>query len=110
MAPSADMNDCQIRCPRDVDCAGADGDDGEPMSALCVAEPIILFAPLTPTDLRRIAADYLLELEHTLDKAGKTIDIDEAALDLIASRSRRTTAPRHRHGGAMRLDGRRALH
>jgi hypothetical protein len=34
--------------------------------------------------VRRIAADYLHELEQALDKAGTTIEIDDAALDLIA--------------------------
>jgi ATP-dependent Clp protease ATP-binding subunit ClpA len=47
-------------------------------------DDIVLFTPLTPSDVRRIAADYLHELEQTLDKAGKTIEIDDAALDLVA--------------------------
>ncbi len=44
-----------------------------------------MFAPLTGDDVRRIAADYLSDLEDTLAKAGKTIEIDDDALKLIAA-------------------------
>ena len=48
-------------------------------------DEVVLFAPLTARDVRRIAEGYLLELEHTLGKAGKTIEIDADALELIAA-------------------------
>ena len=48
-------------------------------------DQIVLFAPLTAADVRQIAADYLSELEATLAKAGKTLEIDDDALDLIAA-------------------------
>ena len=48
-------------------------------------DEVVLFAPLTARDVRRIAEGYLLELEHTLAKAGKTIEIDADALELIAA-------------------------
>jgi len=47
-------------------------------------DEVVLFTPLTPADVRRIAADYLAELLETLTKAGKTIEIDDEALDVIA--------------------------
>jgi ATP-dependent Clp protease ATP-binding subunit ClpA len=48
-------------------------------------DEVVLFAPLTASDVRRIATDYLSTLAETMAKAGKTIEIDEEALDLIAA-------------------------
>jgi ATP-dependent Clp protease ATP-binding subunit ClpA len=48
-------------------------------------DQIVLFAPLSAADVRQIAADYLWELEATLAKAGKTLEIDDDALDMIAA-------------------------
>jgi ATP-dependent Clp protease ATP-binding subunit ClpA len=48
-------------------------------------DQIVLFAPLTAADVRQIAADYLSELKATLAKAGKTLEIDDDALDMIAA-------------------------
>ncbi len=48
-------------------------------------DDVTLFAPLTTDDVRRIAKSYLLQLEQTVAKAGKTIQIDEAAFELIAT-------------------------
>jgi ATP-dependent Clp protease ATP-binding subunit ClpA len=48
-------------------------------------DDVVLFAPLTHDDVRRIASDYLAQLEHTVAKAGKTIEIDEDALELVAA-------------------------
>jgi len=46
---------------------------------------VVLFAPLTRDDVRRIAESDLLELERTMTKAGKTLEIDQDAVDLIAA-------------------------
>jgi ATP-dependent Clp protease ATP-binding subunit ClpC len=48
-------------------------------------DEVVLFAPLTQEDVRHIARHYLAQLEHTAAKAGKTIEIDEDALELIAA-------------------------
>src|SRR6266700_1800532 len=48
-------------------------------------DDVILFAPLTTDDVRQIATDYLQRLENTLARAGKTIEIDDDALELIAT-------------------------
>ena len=48
-------------------------------------DEVVLFAPLTTDDVWRIARSCLLELEHTMARAGKTIEIDDDALDRIAS-------------------------
>jgi ATP-dependent Clp protease ATP-binding subunit ClpA len=47
-------------------------------------DDVVLFAPLTLDDVRRIARGYLLELERAVNTAGKTIEIDEDALEAIA--------------------------
>jgi ATP-dependent Clp protease ATP-binding subunit ClpA len=49
-------------------------------------DDVVLFAPLTLDDARQIAAEYLKQLEQTMAKAGKTLDIDDEALESIASR------------------------
>src|SRR5262249_62176489 len=48
-------------------------------------DQVVLFAPLTTEDVRRIATAYLTRLERTLADAGKSLEIDDAALDLIAA-------------------------
>jgi ATP-dependent Clp protease ATP-binding subunit ClpA len=48
-------------------------------------DDVVLFTPLTTDDVRRIADDYLSELEATMAKAGKTIEIDDDAMDAIAA-------------------------
>ena len=48
-------------------------------------DEVVLFSPLTANDVRRIAADYLSDLEDTMAKAGKTIEIDDDALELVAA-------------------------
>jgi len=48
-------------------------------------DDVVLFAPLTKDDVRRIAKDHLLELEQTVTKAGKTLEIDDEALELISA-------------------------
>src|SRR5262249_41829694 len=47
-------------------------------------DQVVLFAPLTTDDVRAIAQAHLARLERTLVQAGKTLEIDDAALDLIA--------------------------
>ena len=48
-------------------------------------DDVVLFAPLTTDDVRRIARAYLLELERTMAKAGRTLAIDDDALELIVA-------------------------
>jgi ATP-dependent Clp protease ATP-binding subunit ClpC len=48
-------------------------------------DDVVLFTPLTTDDVRRIADDCLSELEATMAKAGKTIEIDDDAMDAIAA-------------------------
>jgi ATP-dependent Clp protease ATP-binding subunit ClpA len=48
-------------------------------------DDVILFAPLATDDVRRITQAYLQELERTMGKAGKTIQIDDEALEMIVS-------------------------
>ncbi|HKC81025.1 MAG TPA: ATP-dependent Clp protease ATP-binding subunit, partial [Gemmatimonadaceae bacterium] len=43
-------------------------------------DDVVLFAPLTKADVRRIARAYLSQLEATITAAGKTIDIGDDAL------------------------------
>jgi ATP-dependent Clp protease ATP-binding subunit ClpC len=47
-------------------------------------DDVVLFAPLTADDVRCIAKDYLSELGRVMAKAGKSIEIDDDALELIA--------------------------
>ena len=44
-----------------------------------------MFSPLTRDDVREIAAGYLSGLQQTMAKAGKTLDVDDEALEMIAS-------------------------
>ncbi|HMF93414.1 MAG TPA: ATP-dependent Clp protease ATP-binding subunit [Vicinamibacterales bacterium] len=48
-------------------------------------DQVVLFAPLTTEDVRHIAKGYLTRLDRTMADAGKTLEIDEAALDQIAA-------------------------
>jgi ATP-dependent Clp protease ATP-binding subunit ClpA len=48
-------------------------------------DDVVLFAPLTGDDVRRIAAGYLSQLEATVARAGKKIDVDDDVLDVIAA-------------------------
>jgi len=48
-------------------------------------DEVVVFAPLTTDDVQSIAKAYLLELECTVNKAGKTIEIDADALELIVA-------------------------
>ena len=48
-------------------------------------DDVILFSPLTKDDVRGIAESYLLVLERTVVKAGKTIEIDDDAVEQIAT-------------------------
>jgi ATP-dependent Clp protease ATP-binding subunit ClpA len=48
-------------------------------------DEVVVFAPLTAGAVRRIAADYLSALEDTMAKAGKTLEIGDDALELIAA-------------------------
>src|SRR5262249_27983650 len=47
-------------------------------------DQVVLFTPLTTEDVRRIATAYLARLQRTLTDAGKSLEIDDAALDLMA--------------------------
>jgi len=48
-------------------------------------DDVVVFSPLAVDDVRRIAKGYLSEIEHTLATAGKTIEIDDDAVELIAA-------------------------
>jgi ATP-dependent Clp protease ATP-binding subunit ClpC len=48
-------------------------------------DEVVLFAPLTQDEVRHIASGYLAQLARTAARAGKTIEIDEEALQLIAA-------------------------
>ena len=46
-------------------------------------DDVVLFSPLTPDEARTIAVQYLSILSNVVAKAGKTITIDDAALDAV---------------------------
>jgi ATP-dependent Clp protease ATP-binding subunit ClpA len=46
-------------------------------------DEIVLFAPLTHTEVREIAKHYLAQVQASLAKAGKTIHLTDEALELI---------------------------
>ncbi len=48
-------------------------------------DEVVLFTPLTTGDVRAIAKAYLLELEPVFAKAGKTIEIEDDALELVVA-------------------------
>jgi len=49
-------------------------------------DDIVLFSPLTRDEVREIAQHYLAHVTTVLAAAGKTLDVDTDALDLIAMR------------------------
>jgi ATP-dependent Clp protease ATP-binding subunit ClpA len=49
-------------------------------------DEIVLFAPLTHDEVREIARHYLQQVTLTLAKSGKTIQVEDAALELVVSR------------------------
>ena len=46
-------------------------------------DEVVLFAPLTHDEVREIARHYLEQVKTTLVKAGKTITVDDDALELV---------------------------
>ena len=46
-------------------------------------DEVVLFAPLTHDEVREIARHYLQQVTLTLAKAGKTITVDDEALELV---------------------------
>jgi ATP-dependent Clp protease ATP-binding subunit ClpA len=46
-------------------------------------DEVVLFSPLSPDEARAIAAHYLSTIATTVAKAGKTITVDDGALDAI---------------------------
>jgi ATP-dependent Clp protease ATP-binding subunit ClpC len=48
-------------------------------------DDVVLFTPLTTDDVRRIATSYLSELAQTVARAGKTLAIDDDAVELITA-------------------------
>src|SRR5213075_1989853 len=48
-------------------------------------DEVVLFAPLTHDEVRHIAKHYLKQVMLTLAKAGKTLHVDDEALELIVS-------------------------
>src|SRR5712691_10692239 len=49
-------------------------------------DEIVLFAPLTHGEVREIAQHYLAQVKLTLGRSGKTIQIDDEALELIVTK------------------------
>src|SRR5688572_22009020 len=49
-------------------------------------DEVVLFAPLSYDEVREIAKHYLQRLVETLTKAGKSIHIEDAALDLVVEK------------------------
>src|SRR5437879_2050176 len=49
-------------------------------------DEVVLFDPLTHDEVRQIAQQYLTQVKVALSKAGKTIRIDDAALELVVSK------------------------
>src|SRR5262245_23041903 len=49
-------------------------------------DEVVLFAPLTEVEVREIAKHYLDSVVLTLTKAGKTIQVEDAALDLVVEK------------------------
>ena len=48
-------------------------------------DDVVLFTPLSAEDVKQIASGHLLELEQTMAKGGKTIEIDPDVLDAVAA-------------------------
>ncbi len=49
-------------------------------------DEVVLFAPLTHDEVREIARHYLEQVKTTLAKAGKTITVDDEALELVVAK------------------------
>src|SRR5207253_9775853 len=49
-------------------------------------DEVVLFAPLTHDEVRLISKAYLRQVKLALAKAGKTIHVEDAALELIVTR------------------------
>src|SRR2546426_5164710 len=48
-------------------------------------DEVVLFAPLTHEEVREIAKHYLVQVRMALAKAGKTMQMDDEALELIVT-------------------------
>ncbi len=48
-------------------------------------DEVVLFNPLTLDEVRTITEHYLSQIQRTLAKTGKTLDVDAAALELIVN-------------------------
>jgi ATP-dependent Clp protease ATP-binding subunit ClpC len=48
-------------------------------------DEVVLFAPLTHDDVREIAKHNLEQITRTLRKSGKTLEVDEGALELLVT-------------------------
>ena len=48
-------------------------------------DEIVLFSPLMRDEVREIATHYLANITTTLARAGKTLDVEDSALELIAT-------------------------
>jgi ATP-dependent Clp protease ATP-binding subunit ClpA len=49
-------------------------------------DEVVLFSPLTHDEVREIAKHYLQQVTATLGKAGKTLTVDDDALELVVVR------------------------
>src|SRR6185295_840164 len=49
-------------------------------------DEIVLFAPLTHDEVREIARNYLGQVKLTLAKAGKTLNIEDDALEVVVKK------------------------
>src|SRR5881628_572468 len=49
-------------------------------------DEVVLFAPLTHDEVREIAKHYMTQVKLTLAKAGKTLQIDDEALELVVKK------------------------
>jgi ATP-dependent Clp protease ATP-binding subunit ClpA len=48
-------------------------------------DEVVLFAPLTHDEVREIAKHYLTQVKVTLAQSGKTIQVDDDALELVVA-------------------------
>jgi len=48
-------------------------------------DDVVVFAPLSRDDVREIARGYLKDIEQAMARAGKTVEIDDDALELIVA-------------------------
>src|SRR5438270_10231179 len=49
-------------------------------------DEVVLFAPLTHDEVREIAKHYLQQVTIAMGRAGKTMEIDDAALDVVVAK------------------------